>query len=129
MKSLIGGVFGSTASKGVGRRSTAGRSSGEISGTADSMDEKRFSAIVELLEVLVKKSSFDSVIGDVADTTGREVDSVYNSIINGMASKRFLESSNSAILWPSLIRVLNSTSPIFSNFQCNDLRDASEVRM
>jgi hypothetical protein len=93
------------------------------------MDEKTLSCVIDLLEVLVKKSTFDSVVSGIVDASGKEVESVYSSVINGMASKRFLESSSSATLWTAMIQVLNTSAPILSDSQCNDLRSASEVRV
>ena len=94
------------------------------------MDEKLFNTCVDLLEVFAKKLSVEtaSFASDLmaVNHASREVDSVVSSILGGMASKRFLEANPSAILWVSLLKVLESIPALFTAEQCGDLRDASE---
>ena len=100
-----------------------------------SLDDKLFNTIIDLLEVFTKRASNDeNFLIDVVNHSNnivinskKEIDSIASSVLDNMASKKFLESAtSSSILWFSFIRVLNNIEYIFNYDQCMELRDCSD---
>ena len=135
MKSIMSSFTGAGRNRNSASESKTDYNRTNSSGTPGNlrgMDEKLFNTCVDLLEVFAKKASAEvSFAGDLVavNHASREVDSVVASVLGGMASKRFLESNPSAVLWVSLLKVLESIPALFSAEQCGELRDGSEDGM